>query len=172
MSASRIATAPILSCAARADRRARVQEPDESTLAGQPARVAPERANVESEVAMRRTVTVPLSAIGLGVALALPAAAQGAPTTKKFTEVESGGRRSAPGNTYQDVYKIKRAPSGLGTVIRDSVLNGDTFPASGTAQAISYFEDGRLRSTESFTLGVPRRRGAGGTPPGGAGASA
>jgi len=111
---------------------------------------------------MRRTVRVPLSAIGLAAAaFALPAAAQGAPTTKKFTEVESGARLSTHGNRYEDVYKIKRSPDGLGTVIRDSVLTGDTFPASGTAQAISYFENGRLRSTESFTLGVPRADGVG-----------
>jgi hypothetical protein len=106
-------------------------------------------------------VTVSLSAIGLAAALALPAAASGAPTTKRFTEVESGTRLSAHGNKYEDLYKIKRSPDGVGTVIRDSVLSGDTFPASGTTQAVSYFADGRLRSTESFTLGVPRADGVG-----------
>jgi hypothetical protein len=110
---------------------------------------------------MRRAVMVPLSSIGLAVALALPAGAGAAPTSKHFTEVESGARLSTHGNKYEDVYKIKRSPDGVGTVIRDSVLSGDTFPASGTTQAVSYFSDGRLRSTESFTLGVPRANGVG-----------
>ena len=110
---------------------------------------------------MRRAVTVPFSAIGFAAALMLPAAAAAAPTSKHFTEVESGARLSTHGNRYEDVYKIKRSSEGVGTVIRDSVLSGDTFPASGTAQAISYFKDGRLRSTESFTLGVPRANGVG-----------
>src|ERR1700744_3004963 len=64
------------------------------------------------EVTMRRAVTVSLSAIGLTAALALPAAASGAPTTKRFTEVESGTRLSAHGNKYEDLYKIKRSPDG------------------------------------------------------------
>jgi hypothetical protein len=114
---------------------------------------------------MRRAVTVPLSTIGLpvglAVALAVPAGAGAAPTTKHFSEVESGVRLSTHGARFEDVYKIKRGPDGVGTVIRDGKLSGDTFPASGTAQAISYFEDGRLRSTESFTLGVPRTDGVG-----------
>jgi hypothetical protein len=110
---------------------------------------------------MRRTVTVSLSTIGFAAAVLVPAASQAAPTTKKFTEVESGTRLSTHGNRFEDVYKIKKSPSGLGTVIRDAALTGDTFPASGTDQAISYFSDGRLRATESFTLGVPHVDGVG-----------
>jgi hypothetical protein len=110
---------------------------------------------------MRRAVTMPVSMVGLAAALLLPAAAGAAPTTRHFTEVESGARLSTHGNRYEDVYKIKRSAEGVGTVIRDSVLSGATFPASGTTQAISYFKDGRLRSTESFTLGVPRADGVG-----------
>jgi hypothetical protein len=102
-----------------------------------------------------------LSTIGFVAALALPAVASAAPTSKHFTEVESGTRLSTHGNKYEDLYKVKRSPDGLGTVIRDSVLTGDTFPASGTAQAITYFSDGRLRSTESYTLGVPHVDGVG-----------
>jgi hypothetical protein len=104
---------------------------------------------------------MPLSTIGLATALALPAAAVAAPTTRHFTEVEAGARLSTHGNRYEDIYKIKRSSEGVGTVIRDSVRTGDTFPVSGTAQAISYFKDGRLRSSESFTLGVPRADGVG-----------
>ncbi|HEX5192648.1 MAG TPA: hypothetical protein VFW09_07580 [Solirubrobacteraceae bacterium] len=108
---------------------------------------------------MRRMLT--MSTVGLAAALALPSVAVGAPTTRHFTEVEAGARLSTHGKRYEDVYKIKRSPDGVGTVIRDSVLSGNTFPASGTAQAISYFKDGRLRSTESFTLGIPRADGVG-----------
>ena len=111
---------------------------------------------------MRRAVTVvPLSTIGLAAALALPSVAVAAPTSRHFTEVESGARLSTHGNRYEDVYKIKRGPDGVGAVIRDSVLSGGTLPASGTTQAVRYFQDGRLRSTESFTLGVPRANGVG-----------
>ena len=110
---------------------------------------------------MRRAVMVPLSSIGLAVALALPAGAGAAPTSKHFTEVESGARLSTHGNKYEDVYKVKSSPDGLGTVIRDSVLSGNTFPASGTDRAITDFADGRLQATESFTLGVPHVDGIG-----------
>jgi hypothetical protein len=110
---------------------------------------------------MRRALVLSLSTIGSAVALALPAAASAAPTTKSFTEVESGTRLSTNGNKYEDVYKVKSSPDGLGTVIRDSVLTGDTFPASGTDHAITNFADGRLQATESFTLGVPHVDGIG-----------
>ena len=104
-------------------------------------------------------MTVSLSTVGCAAALAAPAAATAAPTTRHFTEVESGTRLSTHGNRYEDVYKIKSSPDGLGTVIRDAVLTGDTFPASGTNQAISYYENGRLRATESYTLGIPHVNG-------------
>jgi hypothetical protein len=113
------------------------------------------------EVAMRRAFVVSLSMVGSAVALALPAAASAAPTTKSFTQVEAGTRLSTNGNKYEDVYKVKSSPDGLGTVIRDSVLTGDTFPASGTDRAITDFADGRLQATESFTLGVPHVDGIG-----------
>jgi hypothetical protein len=110
---------------------------------------------------MRRGFAVSVSIVGFAVVLALPAAAAAAPTTKSFTEVESGTRLSTNGNKYEDVYKVKSSPDGLGTVIRDSVLTGDTFPASGTDHAITNFADGRLQATESFTLGVPHVDGVG-----------
>jgi hypothetical protein len=113
------------------------------------------------EVAMRRAFVVSLSMVGSALALALPAAASAAPTTKSFTEIEAGTRLSTNGNKYEDVYKVKSSPDGLGTVIRDSVLTGDTFPASGTDRAITNFADGRLQATESFTLGVPHVDGIG-----------
>ena len=110
---------------------------------------------------MRRTCVVPLSIAAAAAALALPAASSAAPTTKNFTEVEAGTRLSTSGNKYEDVYKVKRSPDGIGTVIRDSVLTGDTFPASGTDTAITDYADGRLQATESFTLGAPRVDGVG-----------
>jgi hypothetical protein len=110
---------------------------------------------------MRRALLLSLATLGSAAALALPAAASAAPTTKHFTEVESGTRLSTNGNRYEDVYKVKTSPDGLGTVIRDSVLSGNTFPASGTDSAITYFADGRLQATESFTLGVPHVDGLG-----------
>jgi hypothetical protein len=110
---------------------------------------------------MRRALVLSLSTIGSAAALALPAVASAAPTTRNFTEVESGTRLSTNGNKYEDVYKVKSSPDGLGTVIRDSVLTGDTFPASGTDTAITDFADGRLQATESFTLGVPHVDGVG-----------
>ena len=110
---------------------------------------------------MRRSLVLSLSAIGSAAALALPVAASAAPTTRSFTEVEAGTRLSTNGNKYEDVYKVKSSPDGLGTVIRDSVLTGDTFPASGTDHAITNFADGRLQATESFTLGVPHVDGVG-----------
>jgi hypothetical protein len=113
------------------------------------------------EVAMRRALVVSLSTVGSAVVLALPAAAAAAPTTKNFTEVEAGTRLSTNGNKYEDVYKVKRSPDGLGTVIRDSVLTGDTFPATGTDLAITDYADGRLQAKESFTLGVPHVDGVG-----------
>jgi hypothetical protein len=110
---------------------------------------------------MRRALVLSLSTLGSAAALALPAAASAAPTTKSFTEVEAGTRLSTIGNKYEDVYKVKSSPDGLGTVIRDSVLTGDAFPASGTDHAITDFADGRLQATESFTLGVPHVDGVG-----------
>jgi hypothetical protein len=110
---------------------------------------------------MRRSLVLSLSAIGSAAALALPVAASAAPTTRSFTEVEAGTRLSTNGNKYEDVYKVKSSPDGLGTVIRDSILTGDTFPASGTDHAITNFADGRLQATESFTLGVPHVDGVG-----------
>jgi hypothetical protein len=111
---------------------------------------------------MRRALTVSLSTVGVAAALAAaPAAASAAPTKRSFTEVESGTRLSTHGNRYEDVYKIKRSPDGLGSVVRDAALTGDTFPAAGTDQAISYYENGRLRATESFTLGIPHVDGVG-----------
>ena len=110
---------------------------------------------------MRRALVLSLSTIGSAAALAVPVAATAAPTSKSFTEVESGTRLSTNGNKYEDVYKVKTSPDGLGTVIRDSVLTGDTLPASGTDNAITYFADGRLQATESFTLGVPHVDGVG-----------
>ena len=110
---------------------------------------------------MRRGFVVSVSIVGSAAALALPVAASAAPTTKSFTEVESGTRLSTNGNKYEDVYKVKSSPDGLGTVIRDSVLTGDTFPASGTDTAITDYADGRLQATESFTLGVPHVDGIG-----------
>jgi hypothetical protein len=110
---------------------------------------------------MRRALVLSLSTIGFAVALALPAAASAAPTTRSFTEVEAGTRLSTNGNRYEDVYKVKSSPDGLGTVIRDSVLVGDTFPANGTDHAITNFADGRLQATELFTLGVPHVDGVG-----------
>jgi hypothetical protein len=110
---------------------------------------------------MRRALVLSLSTLGSAAALALPAAASAAPTTKSFTEVEAGTRLSTNGNKYEDVYKVKHSPDGLGTVIRDSILTGDTFPASGTDTAITDYADGRLQATESFTLGVPHVDGVG-----------
>src|ERR1700722_18324683 len=113
------------------------------------------------EVEMRRAFVVSLSMVGSAVALALPAAASAAPTTKSFTEIEAGTRLSTNGNKYEDVYKVKSSPDGLGTVIRDSVLTGDTFPATGTDLAITNYADGRLQAKESFTLVVPHVDGVG-----------
>jgi hypothetical protein len=110
---------------------------------------------------MRRALVLSLSTLGSAAALGLPAAASAAPTTKSFTEVEAGTRLSTNANKYEDVYKVKSSPDGLGTVIRDSVLTGDTFPASGTDIAITNFADGRLQAKESFTLGVPHVDGVG-----------
>jgi hypothetical protein len=110
---------------------------------------------------MRRGLVLSLSTIGFAVALALPAAASAAPTSRNFTEVESGTRLSTNGNKYEDLYKVKSSPDGLGTVIRDSVLLGSTFPANGTDHAITNFADGRLQATELFTLGVPNVDGLG-----------
>jgi hypothetical protein len=110
---------------------------------------------------MRRACVVSASMVGSALALALPVAAAAAPTTKSFTEVEAGTRLSTNGAKYEDVYKVKSSPDGLGTVIRDSILKGDTFPASGTDTAITDFADGRLQATETFTLGVPHVDGVG-----------
>src|ERR1700749_3752682 len=112
---------------------------------------------------MRRTRLLSMSAIAAtAVAVAaLPAAAAAAPTKRSFTEVEAGARLSTTGNRYEDVYRIKSGTNGVGSVIRDAVLTGDTFPATGTDQATSYFIDGRLRASESFTLGVPHVDGVG-----------
>jgi hypothetical protein len=110
---------------------------------------------------MRRACVVSASMVGSALALALPGAAAAAPTTKSFTEVEAGTRLSTNGAKYEDVYKVKSSPDGLGTVIRDSILKGDTFPASGTDTAITDFADGRLQATETFTLGVPHVDGVG-----------
>ena len=109
---------------------------------------------------MRRALTVSLSTIGFAAALAVPGVAQAAPK-RHFVEVESGTRLSSHGHRYEDVYKIKKSPSGVGSAVRDSVLTGSTFPASGTDQAISYYKDGRLRAAETFTLGTPHVDGVG-----------
>ena len=58
---------------------------------------------------------------GPRAALGLPAAAYGGPHNQNFTEVESGTRLSTNGNKYEDVYKVKSSPDGLGTAIRDPV---------------------------------------------------
>ena len=50
---------------------------------------------------MRRGFVVSVSIVGSAVALALPAAASAAPTTKSFTEVEAGTRLSTNGNKYE-----------------------------------------------------------------------
>jgi hypothetical protein len=110
---------------------------------------------------MRRACVVSASMVVSALARALPGAAAAAPTTKSFTEVEAGTRLSTNGAKYEDVYKVKSSPDGLGTVIRDSILKGDTFPASGTDTAITDFADGRLQATETFTLGVPHVDGVG-----------
>jgi hypothetical protein len=109
---------------------------------------------------MRRTLVVTLSMAGAIVGLGAPLAAQAAPR-RHFTEVEAGTRLSTHGSRYEDVYKIKKSPSGVGAAVRDAVLSGNELPASGTDQAISYYKDGRLRTTESFTLGVPHTNGIG-----------
>jgi hypothetical protein len=109
---------------------------------------------------MRRAVTVSLSTIGFAAALAVPAGAQAA-AKRHFIEVESGTRLSSHGSRYEDVYKIKKSPAGVGSAVRDSVLSGDTFPAGGTDQAISYYKDGRLRAAESYTLSAPHVDGVG-----------
>src|ERR1700753_4382609 len=107
---------------------------------------------------MRRALTVSLSTIGFAAALAVPGVAQ---AKRHFTEVESGTRLSTHGNRYEDVYKIKKSPDGLGSAVRDAVLGGDTFPVAGTDQSISYYQNGRLRASETFTLGAPHVDGLG-----------
>jgi hypothetical protein len=62
---------------------------------------------------------------------------------------------------FEDVYRIKRSPDGIGAAVRDGSLAGTVFPVNGRDRVISSFKDGRLIATETFTLGTPRLDGVG-----------
>jgi hypothetical protein len=128
---------------------------------------------------MRRTVVTIATAAALaaGAAGAGPASAAGGaggsakkpPTPKPhkpavpkgFTSVETGTRLSTDGPRFEDTYKVKQSPFGEGTVIRDSTLQGSSFPATGTDNAKTYDRGGRTFAHETFTLGPPNVDGVG-----------
>ena len=126
---------------------------------------------------MRRTVMAIGGAVVLAGGAAGPALAAGsgahakkpgrhkthhpAPVPKGFSSVETGVRLSTHGNRYEDTYKVKQSPFGLGTVIRDAVLKTSAFPASGSDLARTYDRGGRTFARETFTLGTPNVDGVG-----------
>jgi hypothetical protein len=113
---------------------------------------------------MRRRSVTALGVIALVLTMTVPALAakpRASGTSRPFTEVEAGVRLSSTDSRYEDTYRIKRSPDGEGTTVRDAVLHATTFPASGTDKATSYYRNGRLNATETFTLSPPRTNGVG-----------
>jgi hypothetical protein len=113
---------------------------------------------------MRRTLGVSLGAVAALATVAAPAIAAAPHASsihKHFTETESGIQLSVSGNRFEDSFKIKASPFGVGTVIRDAAFTGDTFPASGKDTATSYYKDGRLIANETLTYGAPLTDGVG-----------
>jgi hypothetical protein len=84
-----------------------------------------------------------------------------APKEHHFITVQDGSRLSTTGNRFEDVFRIKRSPSGEGAVIRDAVVSSTSFPVTGTDTAVTYDHGGRTVARESFTLGTPNATGYG-----------
>ena len=111
---------------------------------------------------MRRAVVTVLTTTGVLIGACLPAAAAGPKLhTQPFSAVESGVMLSSTGLRFEDVYRIKRSPDGIGAAVRDGSFAGTVFPVSGRDRVISSFKDGRQTATETFTLGPPRLDGVG-----------
>lgn len=80
---------------------------------------------------------------------------------RPFVAIEVGNRLSTTGPRFEDIYRVKKSPFGEGSVVRDAVLSGTAFPASGTATAKTYDRGGRTFARETFALGPPNTDGRG-----------
>ena len=112
---------------------------------------------------MRRAAMMVLATTGLLGLACQPATAAPAPRlhTKHFSAIESGVLLSSTGLRFEDVYRIKRSPDGIGAAVRDGSFAGTVFPVSGSDRVISSFKDGRQTATETFAFGTPRLDGVG-----------
>ena len=112
--------------------------------------------------ALIRTAVV-VGTIGLIIWAGFSAAAVARPTKTKraYTETLTGARISLHGASFESVYKVVSKVDRTGAAIQDGTFTATTFPLTGTETFTTYFANGVLRATSTFTLTAPDASGTG-----------
>ena len=113
---------------------------------------------------MRTASIIGAAATAAAAGLVVSAVALGAGTPRHkhpFTAVAVGAQLSTNGNRFEHVFRVIRSPDGGGAAIQDGVLLGTTYPVTGNDTMKLFYADGVQRTSDTFTLGVPRTDGVG-----------
>jgi hypothetical protein len=113
---------------------------------------------------MRRAFVAPVTTVGLVLVSGLSAGAAAAPkppTKRPFSEIDVGAMISMNGRRFESVYRVKRSRDGGGAGIQDAVVDGTTYPLSGSDTVRMYFGDGVRLTQDTFTLSPPHTDGIG-----------